>query len=264
MKIYQIGMTQLAIMIAVVGCFAGCGGQSSGQSEKPADLQISNQSISGSFSRDRLTEAARRENRTPLQIKFQATEKRSREVGWYEMTIGGLYDGRQFKGIRVSMNGRFVDFRPRSLVSLIQKSVIFDVFDDQGTNRAPLKVELKPPDQSTSSRLDWDSIGRWLIVAGAVVLAVALPVLLLAGVFGVALVIVNAVAQAIGALIWAVFLAGLLAVATGLLILVIRVIWPDLTVGEIKSKMANLWQKIVGIARGLVATANQSPVRLSA
>lgn len=247
-----VGLTQLAIMVAVVGCLGGCGSGQGAENSALPDYTVSGDSISSNVSHDRLTEAARRENQKPLWIQFSATEKVSRQIGLYEMTIRGLYDGSKFLGVRVTLNDQSVDFTPRSLVTLIGKSVVFDVHDEQGAKVAePIVVKLASEAVRLKSRTDWETIGKWLIGVGAVAIALALPALLAAGVFGVALVITVGVARLIGSLIWAVFQIGLLAVGAGLVIAIWRLFVSDASAEKVKVWFSNLWQKIVGIVNDL-------------
>lgn len=248
----KVGVTQLAIMIAVVGCLGGCGGGQESVSPVAPDYSISGNTISSSVSHDRLAEAARRENQKPLRIQFTATEKRSRQIGLHEMMVSGLYEGSRFLGVRLTLNGRSVDFTTRSLVSLITKSVIFDIKDAHGNKLAdPVVVKLATNAARAKTRADWEQIGKWLIGVGAAAIALALPALLAAGVFGVALVITVGVARLIGSLIWAVFQIGLLAVGAGLVIAIWRLFVSDASAEKIHGWFSNLWQKIVGIVNDL-------------
>lgn len=249
---FKLGLTQLAIMVAIVGSLSGCGsGQAVVNPETP-DYRVDGNNIDSFLSCDRLAEAARRENQKPLLVQFLATDSDSRQTGWRDMTIAGVYNGQKFQGVRITLNGRSVDFTTRSLVSLITKSVVFDVLDDQGDKVAePIVVKLASDAARAKSRADWETIGKWLIGVGAVAIAVALPALLAAGIFGVALVITVGVARLIGSLIWAVFQIGLLAVGAGLVIAIWRLFVSDASAEKIQGWFSNLWQKIVGIVNDL-------------
>lgn len=252
----KIAKGLIVVLFTIIGGQYGCGGQEHMDSTPPVDLVVSNQSISGRFDRDRLSEAVRRENPRPLKLMFEATDKVTGQTAWPEIAISGIYDGQKFKGIRVSLkSGRSIDLVPRSLISLIGKSVIFDVYDDQGSKVADPVVVKLTTDQLPANRADLDAIGRWLIGVGAVALAIALPALLVAGVFGVALAVTVGVARVIGSLIWAVFQLGLAAAAVGFLLAIVQIAFPEATADGIKGWLSSLWQKIVIIGGDLLKQA---------
>lgn len=258
----KMAMTQLAIMVAVVGSLAGCGSGQVVAQPVTVDYKVADRSIVGSLSRDRLIEAARQKNQQPLRIQFEAVEKTSGQTVWPEMTISGIYNGQKFKGIRLTSNGRSVDLVPRSLVNLISGKLPFDFFDSRGHkirlndeqgHLIEVAIDFSEASlPSPTNRANFDEIGLWLLRIGAVALAVAIPALLIAGVFGIALVVTVGVARVIGSLIWAIFQIGLLAFATGLVIAIWRLFVSDADAERIKDWFKELWRNFVSFGENLL------------